>query len=269
MEPPSGQHFAFRSPRGFAPLVDCLYAMECGSNSGLAGVVVPDGQVEFIFHLAEPGGMRRTGQSTFLPQPRAFAFAQRSGCLSFAHRDRLSLVAFRTSAPVAGLLLGEPIADRWNVPIDLFPSGLAGTEKLLDRLCTAPFDRRLDLLEGQIEQWLRWITPEVTNADLLVRWFMTTGRKGLIRDHVKDLGLSHRTLNRRIGETGLAVRDYRLLGRIMSATWMLRESSDSVVTIAVRAGFYDHAEFSTRFRQVTGYTPTALRRLDTVHFIRP
>ena len=160
------------------------------------------------------------------------------------------------------------MADQWDTAIDLISSGLTGAERILEQLSAAPFERRIELLERQIRCWLRGITLAVTDANLLVRWFMTAGREGLIRDHAKHLGLSHRTLNRRIGETGLAVRDYRLLGRILSATRMLRESTDSVATVAVRAGFYDHAEFSSRFRQVTEYTPSQLRSQPTVYAVR-
>jgi AraC family transcriptional regulator len=59
--------------------------------------------------------------------------------------------------------------------------------------------------------------------------------------------------------TGVTPHQYVLRTRLHRAATRLRESSDPISTIAVRAGFKDLATFNRRFRRLIGTTPGAYR----------
>jgi AraC family transcriptional regulator len=59
--------------------------------------------------------------------------------------------------------------------------------------------------------------------------------------------------------TGMTPHQYILHARLRRAATRLRESTDQVSTIALRAGFKDLATFNRRFRRLIGTTPSAYR----------
>lgn len=52
---------------------------------------------------------------------------------------------------------------------------------------------------------------------------------------------------------------YVLSRRVQHARQLLTETTQTMVEIAIAAGFYDQSHFTKRFRRVTGLTPTAYR----------
>jgi len=74
------------------------------------------------------------------------------------------------------------------------------------------------------------------------------------------LGLSLRTLQRRLGEEGTSFRAVRDKACLDHAVERLRDRSTSVSTVADELGFADAAAFGKAFRRWTGATPSEWRR---------
>lgn len=58
---------------------------------------------------------------------------------------------------------------------------------------------------------------------------------------------------------GTSARQYLLKVRVESACRRLTETEDTVASLAVELGFYDHAHFTRCFRRIMGMTPAAYR----------
>lgn len=79
-------------------------------------------------------------------------------------------------------------------------------------------------------------------------------------DIAQTLGLSRRTLVRRLESEGNRYQDLLDEARNELACWYLRQSSRSLSEIAERLGFSDQASFSRGFRRWQGITPSEYRR---------
>lgn len=76
----------------------------------------------------------------------------------------------------------------------------------------------------------------------------------------KALGLSERSLQRKLGEHGSTFQAELNAARVRVAKRLLRESPVSLTEVAFETGCASLASFSTLFRRATGETPTAFRR---------
>lgn len=74
------------------------------------------------------------------------------------------------------------------------------------------------------------------------------------------LGLTGRTLQRRLAECGIAFRTLRESSRLERAQWMLRESDTPISEIAWRLGYLEASSFSHAFRRWTGESPRSYRQ---------
>lgn len=75
----------------------------------------------------------------------------------------------------------------------------------------------------------------------------------------RRLGMSVRTLQRRLGEEGTSFREIRDSVRLSRARRLLTEARLSISEVAERLGFADVSAFDNAFKRWTGETPNALR----------
>ncbi len=73
------------------------------------------------------------------------------------------------------------------------------------------------------------------------------------------LGLSERTLQRRLAEAGTSFQKEVQGARIEEARRRLSESEDAITVIAIDLGFASSQHFSRQFRGATGHTPSEWR----------
>jgi AraC-like DNA-binding protein len=78
-------------------------------------------------------------------------------------------------------------------------------------------------------------------------------------DMAADLGLTPRTLIRRLQRQETSYQAILDGTRVELAEWYLRQTGESVEAIAVRLGYQDPSNFSRTFRRWKGMTPSAFR----------
>jgi AraC-like DNA-binding protein len=74
------------------------------------------------------------------------------------------------------------------------------------------------------------------------------------------LGLSVRTLQRRLAQEGLRFEELLQADRLAKATRLLDTTSATVLEIALALGYSDHAHFTRAFRRWQGIPPLSYRR---------
>ena len=81
-----------------------------------------------------------------------------------------------------------------------------------------------------------------------------------ISNMAKEIGLSHRQLNRRFKlATGLSPQQFQVRTRIEKACEFLRNSQKQIVEIGLELGFCDQSAFTAQFRKRMSMTPRQYR----------
>ena len=81
-----------------------------------------------------------------------------------------------------------------------------------------------------------------------------------LADSAKRIGLSRRSLIRRLHEAGTSYRELRDLHRMRRAETLLRDGTQSMAEIGYRLGYGDTANFSRACRRWFGASPSILRQ---------
>jgi AraC family L-rhamnose operon transcriptional activator RhaR len=122
------------------------------------------------------------------------------------------------------------------------------------------------------------VTTEITGAplvrsgnaavDTMVRYLRDNYDRPLqIRDVAAQLHMSERHTSRLFRQTmGQSIQQYLTELRLTVAKQQLLDPRNSVSEIATSLGFSDVRHFATRFRQLTGATPTAFRAMRGTSF---
>lgn len=79
-------------------------------------------------------------------------------------------------------------------------------------------------------------------------------------DVARDMGMSERTLYRRLAEEGLTFRDVLTEAQSSLAQELLRDSSSSIAEIAFLTGFSEQSTFSRAFKRWVGQAPAQFRQ---------
>jgi AraC-like DNA-binding protein len=120
--------------------------------------------------------------------------------------------------------------------------GLAGFSRRVEHLRTAP--STMTKLAATVARLHRDHAEPITTKAL-----------------AKESGLSVSQFERTFRKAfGTSVRQYLLAIRIEHACRLLSDTNDTVATIAVQSGFYDHAHFSRCFATLMGTTPSRYRK---------
>ena len=118
------------------------------------------------------------------------------------------------------------------------------------------------LLRSQAERTLSQLTHGVGQAERLKQYFLARPPLGAAPDMVmvaRDLGMSVRSLRRRLKEEGVSYKAIldEAFGTV--ATRMLSDSSQSIQETAHAMGFSDATAFHRAFKRWTGMTPGEYR----------
>jgi AraC-like DNA-binding protein len=261
---------AFRHPR-LGALVSAPWTMSYpNAVATLPGLIAPDAHVEFVFQLGTPCGVR-ANRSSSGKLPAAMLYAQRHGMLALEPRGANAMIAFRTTPAVATVILGRPLDDCWDRPIDLADLIGRDTDRLVARLAEAEAAERPE----RIEAWLigrlsRWDADHERSQRLQRALLWRSGGRpvGALAD---AFGLSERTLRRMCArDAGLSPKQLSMSGRILRACAdLVDRRSLPLAEVALRSGFGDQAAFTNAFRHYVGTTPGRLRAEPIVYCERP
>lgn len=119
-----------------------------------------------------------------------------------------------------------------------------------------------DLLRAEAHRRLDRRTTDVGPAARLREYLlaMPPSRIPEISTAARDLGMSERSLRRRLAEDGTSYRDVVRSAHEVSAGRMLRDPSRTIKATAAALGFADAAAFHRAFKRWTGTTPGEYRR---------
>jgi AraC-like DNA-binding protein len=119
---------------------------------------------------------------------------------------------------------------------------------------------------------LGWLGVDLDLEDAIAEARGLPPLLGQLRAHLKNqladaeiaraalnLGVSERTLQRRLTEAGTSFVKELQIARVDEAKRRLIESDDAITSIAIECGFASSQHFSRQFRTVAGVSPTEFR----------
>jgi AraC-like DNA-binding protein len=146
------------------------------------------------------------------------------------------------------------------------PGAPSGVEITLDgALLSRPLPMAAPGIVDGVERHLSQLVPK---AAAEVPWVQTIeqmlravdGVQLSVKDVAARLGVSARTVDRRLADEGRAFAELRDAVRLERARALLADPTLSVAQVAQRLGYRDAANFSRAFRRQTGMPPSAFRR---------
>jgi AraC-like DNA-binding protein len=100
----------------------------------------------------------------------------------------------------------------------------------------------------------------VVDVENLIKDALPSGIPGI--DQIGQLmGMSKRTLTRRLSENGLTYRDLIKKTQEEVSKDLLKNSDESIAEIAFETGFSEQSAFSRAFKNWTGFSPADFRRM--------
>lgn len=136
---------------------------------------------------------------------------------------------------------------------------------------TADLETRTAKADVSINQFLVERVEEETNdieinsnriasdVEKLIKDALPSGIPGIIQVS-EHMGMSNRTLTRRLSENGITFRDLIRKTQEEVSKNLLKNSTRSVAEIAFETGFSEQSAFNRAFRRWTGQSPVAFRR---------
>ena len=141
-------------------------------------------------------------------------------------------------------------------------TSMAFDREIADRPQMHQHPELYDLLRTEAQRRLDRMTTGVGPANRLREYLlaMPPSRIPEISAAARDLGMSERSLRRRLASDGTSYRDVVRSALEASAGRMLRDPARTIKDTAVALGFADAAAFHHAFKRWTGMTPGEYRR---------
>jgi AraC-like DNA-binding protein len=141
-------------------------------------------------------------------------------------------------------------------------TSIAFDREIVDRPQLHQHPELLELLRAEAQRRLDRMTTGVRPAIRLRQYLLTMPPSSIpeISAAARDLGMSERSLRRRLTADGTSYRDVVRSALEASAGRMLTQSTHTIKETAVALGFADVAAFHRAFKRWTGMTPGEYRR---------
>ncbi|MEM9621400.1 MAG: AraC family transcriptional regulator ligand-binding domain-containing protein [Pseudomonadota bacterium] len=147
------------------------------------------------------------------------------------------------------LAFGQP-KTKLQFAVDLLDKPMQQADPQTVRLLLEMSERQLDEAEAET-------TLVGAVKSLLIEQIAAPPR---LDQAARDLGLSSRSLRRKLAQSGTSYQKILDDIRLKMASRLLRETSTPVASIAYELGFANASDFGRAFRKWSGLAPTALRR---------
>ncbi|BFM14473.1 AraC family transcriptional regulator [Maricurvus nonylphenolicus] len=174
-------------------------------------------------------------------------------------------IYFEHSQPPAEVLKDFPLGG--EVIFDHFFSGVSFPKDLM-QYANNDFDPKLlELLENQVLQTLK---DHIVSDSLLdhIRLLISSnlGNTEITADNVaSELGMSRRTMHRRLSENGTTFNALREEIVLHIAKESLSKTSASITELAHKLGYADSSAFDRAFKRLTGSKPLEYRKQHSPH----
>ncbi|WP_299535692.1 AraC family transcriptional regulator [Ulvibacterium sp.] len=137
---------------------------------------------------------------------------------------------------------------------------------------TSDLETRTAKADASINQFLVERVEEETNGLQVSIGKLSSDVESLIRDALPSgipsilqicdhIGMSNRTLTRRLSENGVTYRDLIKKTQKELAKNLLKNSNRSIAEIAFETGFSEQSAFNRAFKRWTGHSPTEFRKI--------
>jgi AraC-like DNA-binding protein len=249
------------APPPLDSLVESFWFLRGDMDGAPEQVVVPDGRVEIVLHLAEPFAL--VGEdSVARPQTTALVAGQLTAPIRLAPRGRADVVGIRFHAATAGALLPLSLGEVTGLVASLADVHRRLASALLDAASRSESSRdRVAALSSVIA---RSVTRPLPTQVLAAASALDAPQPPSIGSLARDLGLTVRTLERRmVHHVGLPPkilhrvlrfrRAFRLLEQVPAGRWD---------RAAIAAGYFDQAHMIRDFKAFAGAPPSAFFRTD-------
>ncbi len=243
------------APPPLDALVRCFWFLRGDDLGSDPQVIVPDGRLEIILHLAEPFH-RLDADDRGHVQATALVSGQLTAPLRLRPGGAADIVGIRFRTAAARAVLPLPLAeltDRVEPLADALPHLARSLESAAAK--HGGVAERVAALSRVLARFVVASPDALAAAVIRSLDSAEAVRVGLIADHY---GVSARTLERKMREhAGLPPnvmrrllrfrRAFRLLDRAPQGTW---------AQVAARAGYFDQAHLIRDFRQFAGAAPS-------------
>jgi AraC-like DNA-binding protein len=249
-------HYAeLAAPRPLDALVRCFWFL---SGEGLGPepqVVVPDGRLEIILHLADPF-FRVDADSSEHVQSRALLSGQLTAPVTLRAGAATDIVGIRFRTAAARAVLALPLSeltDRVESLDAIAPKLATSLYAAAQRARTS--SARVAALSQVLTRFVARTPDALATAVIRSLDASAAPKVGMIADR---FGVTARTLERKVREnTGLSPSVMRRVLRFRRAFRMLDGAPAGTWTrVALHAGYFDQAHLIRDFRQFAGAPPS-------------
>lgn len=248
-----GKYSEWRSPHPSCP-VDCLWHFS-GPTTSPYKRILPGGRIELLINLGDSYRIVQGARAAVLRA--AWIGGLLAGPQVIEQPPRQNVLGIRMIPTAAYSLLAVPMQEIYGLQVAL--DALIGrtAEELAERCAEA---RSVRELFTRVLQWMQQRLLGGPRIDPAVAWSLShiENHGGMVpiaelREHT---GLSKRRLTASFRtHIGAAPKLYARLVRFRRATEMLQRGNDSLVDVALEAGFYDQPHMNSEFRALGGLTP--------------
>jgi AraC-like DNA-binding protein len=243
------------SPK-LAHVVAHYWTLESEGEHDLSGQFrfIPDGYVDWIFHLKSPWTYRFESQNEpgSTHQSHAFGHAKRFIDISLSG-ESMFLFGVKFHPWAASTLWNLSMNEATETPIDLEELNDAGLNRLTSSIYQSKsIQRSIQLCEDELTQRMKKYGPDDLSVPISMMWQKPA------EFNWEDICLSKRRLEQRFRlEVGIPPKLLLRTARINKAIRaMISEPTRRLTGLAIDLGFFDQSHFIRDFRYFTGLSPT-------------
>lgn len=243
------------APRPLDALVRCFWFLSGEGVGAQPQVVVPDGRLEIILHLADPFYRVDVDDSEHV-QSRALLSGQLTAPVTLRAGAATDIVGIRFRTAAAKAVLALPLSELTDrvESLDAVAPKLAASLYAAAQRAPTP-SARVAALSQVLTRCVARTPDALATAVIRSLDASEAPRVGTIADR---FGVTPRTLERKVREsTGLSPNVMRRVLRFRRAFRMLDGAPPGTwARVALRAGYFDQAHLIRDFRQFAGAAPS-------------
>ena len=248
-----------------APYVMYYSVVQTGQMDGVTIVGLPAGSVQLTINFGPPVPLVNNGAEKLSTSLLVTGPSQRSDFIRVVSGIDAVNVVFQPGC--AGLFLDMPTAEFTGQLVDAEALWSAELSQMCYDLEGLSVPHRIGRLETLL---LSLLNERLAMPPSVRRALELTERahgKVRIRDLADDIGVSERTLQRRMTElVGLTPKQLaRVLRMRHTAKRVHRTPEANWAELALECGFYDQAHLTNEMVSLTGHTPSEFTKLDDAH----